>query len=102
MSVALAGKIAGNARNNPPKTGPKYFARRPAITVTAPPNANRAASSCHFVRAIFDGAMWTRIRHLKKPSQSPRETANQRAMAATVVARVGVRRFIISQLQAVA
>ena len=35
--VALAGKIAGKARNRPPKIGPKRAAMTPATTVIAPP-----------------------------------------------------------------
>jgi hypothetical protein len=49
--VALAGKIAGNARKSPPSTGPKYLARVLAITVIAPPNAKRTRYSYHFVLA---------------------------------------------------
>jgi len=47
--VALAGKIAGNAKNKPPNTGPACFAMTPADTVTAPPRRNRSAYSYHFV-----------------------------------------------------
>jgi hypothetical protein len=43
--VALAGKIAGKARNRPPTTGPKRAAIRPATTVIAPPSANLARYS---------------------------------------------------------
>jgi hypothetical protein len=40
IRVALAGKIAGKARNKPPTTGPKRKAISPAMTVIAPPSAN--------------------------------------------------------------
>jgi len=40
INVALAGKIAGKARNRPPTTGPKRAAMRPATTVIAPPSTN--------------------------------------------------------------
>jgi hypothetical protein len=36
ISVALAGKIAGNARKRPPKTGPYFLATSPVRTVIAP------------------------------------------------------------------
>ena len=45
QAINPAGKIAGNARNNPPIPGPKLLAMRPAATQTNPPNANRSASS---------------------------------------------------------
>ena len=41
IKVALAGKIAGKARNSPPTIGPKRAAMSPAITVIAPPSRNR-------------------------------------------------------------
>ena len=44
-SVALAGKIAGNARNRPPNTGPYRLAMGPVITVIAPPRKNLTAYS---------------------------------------------------------
>jgi len=39
--VALAGKMAGKARNSPPMTGPKWLAIRPVATVIAPPRIIR-------------------------------------------------------------
>ena len=51
IRVALAGNIAGNAKNSPPTTGPNAFAMIPADAVTSPPNKNRTAYSCHFVSA---------------------------------------------------
>lgn len=48
--VALAGKIAGNARKSPPITGPNFLATTPAAAVINPPRTNRTAYSCHFVR----------------------------------------------------
>ena len=46
-SVAVAGKIAGNARNRPPISGPKRFAMSPATAVTTPPNTKRTKYSYH-------------------------------------------------------
>jgi hypothetical protein len=37
MSVALAGKIAGNARKSPPTAAPNCLAMTPAMAVTSPP-----------------------------------------------------------------
>jgi len=48
-SVALAGKIAGNAKNNPPIPGPNVFAIIPVVTVMRPPKMKRTIYSCHFV-----------------------------------------------------
>ena len=43
IRVALAGKIAGNAKNNPPIPGPNFFAIIPAAAVINPPKMNRTA-----------------------------------------------------------
>jgi hypothetical protein len=48
-SVAVAGKIAGNARKRPPTTGPNDFAIMPVATVASPPKRNRRTISYHFV-----------------------------------------------------
>jgi len=37
ISVALAGKIAGNARKSPPTAAPNCLAMTPAMAVTSPP-----------------------------------------------------------------
>jgi hypothetical protein len=59
ISVALAGKIAGNAKNRPPMTGPSAFAIIPAIAVTKPPNRNRTAYSYHLVSEKAERLNWT-------------------------------------------
>ena len=41
ISVVLAQKMPGKARNNPPVSGPKTCATIPAKTVTSPPSTNR-------------------------------------------------------------
>ena len=41
ISVAVAGNMAGKARNRPPITGPNCFATMPANAVTAPPKTKR-------------------------------------------------------------
>lgn len=46
INVALAGKMAGNARKSPPTTGPYSLAMTPAMAVIRPPK-NRTAYSCH-------------------------------------------------------
>jgi hypothetical protein len=61
ISVALAGKIAGKANNNPPTTGPNSLAMIPAIAVIRPPNTNRTAYSCHFVFRSALESTFTRI-----------------------------------------
>ncbi len=48
--VAVAGKMAGNAKNSPPIPGPQRFAIMPVRTVTRPPNRKRTAYSDHFER----------------------------------------------------
>jgi hypothetical protein len=45
IRVAAAGKIDGNARNNPPITGPNWIPITPAIAVTTPPNPNLRRNS---------------------------------------------------------
>jgi hypothetical protein len=37
ISVALAGKIAGNAKKSPPTAGPNCLAMTPAMAVMSPP-----------------------------------------------------------------
>jgi hypothetical protein len=49
ISVALAGNIAGNAKNSPPMPGPNFLAMMPARAVISPPKRNRTAYSCHYV-----------------------------------------------------
>ena len=49
IRVALAGSIAGYARNKPPIAGPYSLAMIPATAVIKPPEINRTAYSCHFV-----------------------------------------------------
>jgi len=61
MSVALAGKIAGNAKNNPPIPGPNFLAIIPAKAVMIPPNRNRTAYSYHFPCRMVDRSTWIRI-----------------------------------------
>jgi len=48
--VLLAARIAGNARNNPPRLGLIPFAIKPAPAVTIPPRANRITYSYHLAR----------------------------------------------------
>lgn len=48
--VLLAARIAGNARNNPPKLGLIFFAIKAEPAVTSPPNTNRTRYSYHFAR----------------------------------------------------
>lgn len=47
--MALAGKIAGKARNKPPTVGPNSRAIHPAATVTVPPKTKRKTYSYHRV-----------------------------------------------------
>ena len=50
--LAPAGKIAGNARNNPPISGPKRLEISPAVMHTPPPNRNRITHSCAWMPLI--------------------------------------------------
>src|SRR5579871_6113465 len=43
ISVTLAGKIAGKARNRPPAAGPQRLPIAPAQAVITPPSTNRSA-----------------------------------------------------------
>lgn len=45
ISEALAGKMAGKARNNPPMAGPNCLAMTPAATVMRPPKRKRTEYS---------------------------------------------------------
>jgi hypothetical protein len=49
VSHALAGKMAGNAKNIPPMPGPNFWTMMPATAVISPPKRNRTAYSYHFV-----------------------------------------------------
>ncbi len=75
IRVALAGKIAGNARNSPPTTGPYAFATMPVATVARPPKTIRRKTSYHFV--CFNAESWnlTTI-YLRKNSQIPKAVAS--------------------------
>ena len=55
ISVALARKMAGSARNNPPTDAPKPLLIRPARTVAAPPNAKRMRYSYQRPSRSVDG-----------------------------------------------
>ena len=44
IKVALAGKIAGNARKRPPTLGPYFFAMIPVAAVASPPQQKRIAA----------------------------------------------------------
>src|SRR5215467_14822317 len=67
-SVALAGNMAGKARNSPPITGPKCCARKPARAVTAPPNRNLTVYSYHLVLPSAEKLTETLI---KSPQEHP-------------------------------
>lgn len=62
IKVALAGKIAGNAKKRPPITGPNSFAITPAPAVISPPNRNRTAYSYHLVSLREERLIWIFIR----------------------------------------
>jgi hypothetical protein len=77
MSVALAGKIAGNARRKPPTTEPCCLATSPARTV-APPKRNRRAYSYLVFRRVES---WTdtRIKAISAIAAKLRMKAQTRA-----------------------
>jgi hypothetical protein len=74
MSVALAGKIAGNARNSPPGPGPHSFAIIPAIAVTNPPPTNRTAYSYHLVCPKTEVSTLISILYFSSTYHSPNAT----------------------------
>src|SRR6267143_1001995 len=87
--VALAGKIAGNARNKPSTPGPHLLAINPAATVMAPPNANLRAYSYHLVfRELRDPALFS-LAYLKAAYQSPKAAAIHMRIDDAVTARGG-------------
>jgi hypothetical protein len=78
ISVALAGKMAGNAKNIPPTPGPNFWAMMPATAVISPPKRNRTAYSYHFVYprterstliCIAISARGTRVRKLPQATK---------------------------------
>ena len=80
-SVALAGKIAGNASKSPPTDGPKCCAANPAAAVTNPPKRNRVATSFHFIRDNASNCHCIRIGYLRNTNHVPKATAPQTASA---------------------
>lgn len=99
-SVALAGKIAGNARKRPPNTGPNRLASKPAITVMAPPNKNRTPYSYHLVPARADRSTVTLIACYRKTiAQTPRAQTSHRASAEIDANAECIRFLIINRLQ---
>jgi hypothetical protein len=76
INVALAGRMAGNARNKPPKTGPACLAMIPAITGMTPPRRKRTPYSYHLVVRIVEGLRWILIRgYLSTMAHIPTATA---------------------------
>lgn len=79
IRVALAGKIAGKARNSPPMTGPNRLAIRPAKAVISPPKRNRMPYSYHLVCPMTEGStlicMTISTRHttVRMPAQTTEE-----------------------------
>lgn len=61
MRVALAGRIAGKAKNRPPMPGPNFLAIIPAPAVISPPKKNRTAYSYHFVCPRTEKSTFTSI-----------------------------------------
>lgn len=49
IRLALAEKMAGNARKRPPISGPKRRARMPAVTMQTPPNMKRIANQWNLI-----------------------------------------------------
>jgi hypothetical protein len=76
--VLLAARIAGNARNNPPKLGLIRFAIKPAPAVTSPPRANRITYSYHLVRFNPDVLRATIIGQLNASINSIQVTTKPR------------------------
>jgi len=101
ISVALAGKIAGNAKNNPPTTGPYSFAINPAVVVINPPNTNRTAYSYHFVLVRAEGLIWIFIcGYRKQRYHSPKAVPTHSRTEELVTARAfHLQRIMIPLIQ---
>jgi hypothetical protein len=86
MSVALAGKIAGTAKNNPPIFGPNSSAITAAIPVINPPKKKRTAYSYHFVRFNAEGSACIFMSdHRNQRNHVPREIPSHTGSMASVV-----------------
>jgi len=85
--VPESGKIAGNAKNRPPTTGPNDFAIRPVATVAIPPNNMRRKISYHFVCFSADSLNLTTI-YLRRKNQTPKAVASHVERRAAVATRV--------------
>jgi hypothetical protein len=86
--VAVAGNIAGNARNKPPITGPYDFAIIPVATVAKPPNRKRKTISYHLVRQSADNLNLITI-YLSTRNQIPKLVTSQTAMREVEINRAG-------------
>ncbi len=88
-SVAVAGKIAGNARNSPPIPGPNRCASKPANTVADPPNRKRIKYSCGLVPFTAESLtsitqpLPPKIAH--SPSATPSQTGIKTEAAASAL-----------------
>ena len=98
-SVAVAGKIAGNARNSPPTPWPQRLAMIPASAVTNPPKAKRTRHSYHFDRPRAAKLTSIFMNQFKSP-YSPNATTSQRSNAAPVAGNAAHFRRIINRLTA--
>ena len=58
MRVALARKIAGNARKRPPRDGPPKSATRPARQVASPPSVKRTRYSYQRLSFSAENLRW--------------------------------------------
>src|SRR6201996_922840 len=87
-SVGVAGKIAGNARNKPPITGPYDFAIIPVATVAKPPNRKRKTISYHLVRRRADNLNLITI-YLSTRSQIPKLVRSQATIREVEISRAG-------------
>lgn len=78
IRVALAGKIAGKARNRPPTAGPYFLPMIPVAAVMSPPTMNRVRSSYQRVCLRGEGSRMIRtLFYLNKAYQRPNAMAPQ-------------------------
>jgi hypothetical protein len=100
ISVALAGKIAGTAKNKPPTAGPCRFAMRPAATVITPPKKNLIAYSYHFVLESAEKlARIIVLIYFRNMNHDPNEKANQTRRPDIVLTDARKLNFFITVLQ---
>jgi hypothetical protein len=98
-SVALAGNIAGNAKNRPPTMGPYRFAITPVRTVAIPPKPNRKTYSCHGLWLRADNLIETIKTYPRIKIFRQNAAISHTGIDTRVAAKAGIsRRLMISRM----